>query len=173
MPQLLHLDVVNYDPNFIMRRPLETPEYRADYVAYLRSMDFTNFGDLEYVSNFMYSEFPTLSPTTLMPTDSPVMPGEPTMPPQSDELTTETTPPPTENFGCNLCKPGQIGIDADVILNGEVQSCVDVYSYFLENFRQGSLDCQDAQSQLSSICCQDADGAVNVDDAENAEISTF
>ena len=164
----LSLDFVNDDPNFIMRRPLETPEYRADYVAYLRSMDFTDFGDLEYVSNFMYSEFPTPSPTTLEPTGSPVLPGEPTMPPQSDELATETSPPPTENVGCSLCKPGQIGIDADVILNGEAQPCMDVYSYFLENFMLGSPDCQDAQSQLSSICCQDADGAENVDDATNA-----
>jgi hypothetical protein len=153
-------DAVNDDPNIIMQRPLETSEYRADYVVFLRSMDFAAFGDLEYVSNFMYTVFPTRSPTTLKPTESPVMPGEPTAPPQSDQLTDETTLPPTENFGCNLCEPGQIGINADVIHNGEAKTCVDVYSWFLENFRQGSLDCQDGQSELNSVCCQDAEGSV-------------
>ena len=154
------LDDVNDNPNIILRRPLEFPEYQADYVVYLRSMDFSVFGGLEYVSNFLFANFPTLSPATLKLTESPVIPGEPTMSPQSNELADETTPPPTENFECNLCKPGQIGINADVILNGEVKTCVDVYSWFLETFRQGSLDCQDGQSRLDSVCCQDAWGVV-------------
>ena len=161
------LDVVNDDdPIVIMRRPLETPEYRADYVVYMRSMDFTDFGGLEYVSNFMFTEFPSPAPTTLRPTESPVTPGEPTMPPRTDKPTAISTPPPTENYGCNLCRSGQVGVNADVILNGEVRTCMDVYSWFLENYRQGSLDCQDGQSQLNSVCCLDADGA---EDAENVQ----
>ena len=55
------------DPNSILQRPLETPEYRAKYVSYLQSMDFSDFENLEFVSAFMYSEFPTTSPTPLTP----------------------------------------------------------------------------------------------------------
>jgi len=149
------------DPNEIIRRPLETAEYRADYVTYLRSRDFADFGDLEYVSAFMFSEFPTASPTQLTP---PVV---------SDMTTPDTTLNPTEpgtkNFGCNLCRPGQIGVNADITFNGEEKSCVDIYSWFLEEYRQGSVDCQNGQKQLSSSCCADPDEPMDVDEVEADE----
>ena len=158
------LVVINDDPNLIVRRPLETPEYRAEYVSYLRSANFDIFGDLEYVSRFLYTEFPTMAPSgtpTEEPSASPVLPGEPSSAPQTDApITSSPTdlPPtmhPTENFGCNLCKPGQYGVNADVIFNGEVSSCMEIYNWFLKNWRQGSGGCREAQDALSDVCCRD------------------
>ena len=158
------LVVINDDPNLIVRRPLETPEYRAEYVSYLRSANFDIFGDLEYVSRFLYTEFPTAAPSgvpTMEPSSSPVLPGEPSHAPQTDAPVTSSPtglPPtahPTENFGCNLCEPGQYGVNADVIFNGEVSSCMEIYNWFLKNWRQGSGGCREAQDALSDVCCRD------------------
>ena len=162
---LTTLDVINDDSSMlVLRRPLETPEYRAEYVQYLRSVDFNTFRDLEFVSVFLFTEFPTAAPTgipTATPTESPVKPGEPTAIPNTPRPTTlapissAPTMHPTENFGCNLCRQGQYGVNANVIYDGELSTCMDVYNYFLTNFRQGSGACNDGADQLNEICCRD------------------
>lgn len=153
------------DPSVVMRLPLETSEYRAGYVNYLRSRDTTTFQNLEYASQFMFTEFPTAAPAgivTLKPTGSPVVPGEPTVSPTLN---------PTENFGCNLCKPGQYGVDTELMFNGEASTCSEVYNWFLQNYRQGSGACEDGQSQLSELCCRDDDENTQ-DVSENEDETT-
>lgn len=126
------LDVLNDDPQLITRRPLETPEYRAAYVTYLRSIDFDVYGDLTFVSHMLYTDFPTPAPSP-----SPVEPGLPTMPPNTDEPTTaapvtdEPTAQASSDIVCNLCKPGQYGVNADIIWDGTVSSCVDICEFAL------------------------------------------
>lgn len=144
-------DLVIEDPSIVMRLPLETSEYRADYVNYLRARDYGAFQNLEYASQFLYTEFPTAAPTGIVtpkPTGSPVVPGEPTVTP---------TLSPTEDFGCNLCKPRQYGVDAEVMFNGEASTCMEVYNWFLTNYHQGSGKCKEGQSQLNELCCRDED----------------
>ena len=56
----------------------------------------------------------------------------PTMPPNTDEPTTaapvtdEPTFQASSDVVCNLCKPGQYGVNADIIWDGKVSSCVDI-----------------------------------------------
>jgi hypothetical protein len=130
-----YLDVLNDDPQLITRRPLETPVYRAEYVTYLRSLDFETYGNLTFVSHILYTDFPTPAPSlspTPEPSLSPVVPGEPTLPPNTDAPTAaaadteEPTLQASSEIVCNLCKPGQYGVNANVIWNGEVSSCVDI-----------------------------------------------
>lgn len=130
-----YLDVLNEDPQLITRRPLETPVYRAEYVTYLRSVDFDTYGNLTFVSHMLYTDFPTPAPSlspTPEPSLSPVEPGQPTLPPNTDAPTTaapETDAPTFEaswDMSCNLCKPGQYGVNADIIWDGKVSSCVDI-----------------------------------------------
>jgi hypothetical protein len=161
-----NLNVLNDDPRLISQRPLETAEYRAAYVSYLRSADFPTFADLEYASKFLYSEFPTPAPTTKEPTGSPVVPGTPTLPPQTDApiiMPTEgkETPYPTSNVNCNLCLPGQYGLNSEVIWDGSVTTCLKLYNYFIDNFKEGSNGCRDAVEQLRSVCCRDGEPVVS------------
>lgn len=149
-----NLNVLNDDPRLISQRPLESAEYRAEYVNYLRSLDFMTYGDLEYASKFLYSEFPTPAPTTKEPTRSPVVPGTPTLPPQTNPPMMKQTPYPTSNISCNLCLPGQYGVNNEVIWNGSKTTCVDIYNYYLENFKEGSEGCRDGIDQLRSVCCR-------------------
>ena len=145
-------ELVIEDPSIVMRLPLDTSEYRADYVNYLRARDYATFQNLEYASQFLFTEFPTAAPVgivTTKPTGGPVVPGEPTVAP---------TLSPTEDFGCNLCQPGQYGVDAELMFNGEASTCMDVYNWFLKNYHQGSGSCKEGQSQLSELCCRDGDG---------------
>jgi len=63
----------------------------------------------------------------------------------------------TETFGCNLCEPGQYGVNTEVLFNGEVSTCMEIYNWFLANFGQGSGGCRDGQEELSRQCCRDDD----------------
>ena len=135
-----YLNVLNDDPQLITRRPLETPEYRAEYVTYLRSVDFDVYGNLTFVSHMLYTDFPTPAPSlspTPEPSSSPVEPGEPTLPPNTDAPTTaapvtdEPTFQASSDVVCNLCKPGQYGVNADIIWDGKVSSCVDICEWIL------------------------------------------
>jgi len=161
-----NLTVLNDDPRLIAQRPLETAEYRAEYVSFLRSADFATFADLEFASKFLYSEFPTPAPTTKEPTRSPVVPGTPTSPPQTDApviMPTEgkQTLYPTSDLNCNLCLPGQYGLNEEVIWNGNVTTCVYLYNYFLEKYNEGSSGCRGGVEQLRSVCCRDGEPVVS------------
>jgi hypothetical protein len=138
-----YLDVLNNDPQLITRRPLETPVYRAEYVTYLRSVDFDVYANLTFASHMLYTDFPTPAPSlspTPEPSLSPVEPGEPTLPPNTDEPTTAAPVTDEPTFGasselvCNLCQPGQYGVNADIIWNGEVSSCVDICKFIFTMF---------------------------------------
>ena len=54
---------------------------------------------------------------------------------------------------CNLCRPGQIGIDAEIPLDGGVAKCMEIYEYYLQNFLEGTKQCIAAQNWLNGICC--------------------
>ena len=92
---------------------------------------------------------------------SPVVPGAPSQSPVTDAPVTPAPtggPPtsfPTSNFGCNLCRPGQYGVDAELIFNGEVQRCVQVYNWFLVNDTQGTGSCRRATEEMNPLCCRD------------------
>lgn len=156
-----NLNVLNDDPRVISQRPLETAQYRAEYVSYLRSLDFPTYADLEYASKFLYSEFPTPAPTTKEPTRSPVVPGTPTLPPQTGAPITKQTPNPVSNMKCNLCLPGQYGLNEEVIWDGSVTTCVTLYNYHLENFNEGSEGCRNGVDQLRKVCCRDGEPVIS------------
>jgi hypothetical protein len=161
-----NLNVSSDDSRLIFQRPLETAEYRAEYVSYLRAANTASFSDLEYASKFLYSEFPTPAPTTTEPTRSPVLPGTPTIPSQTrppvvtPTLSGQQSQYPTLDVSCNICLPGQYGVNAEVIWNGNVTKCVDIYNYFLKNFKEGSSGCRDGIDQLRSVCCSDGEPMV-------------
>ena len=56
---------------------------------------------------------------------------------------------------CNLCKPGQIGINADIPTNDGVTKCMEIYDFYLQSYLEGEKECVSAQSWLNSICCED------------------
>ncbi len=62
---------------------------------------------------------------------------------------------PTGRFGCNLCRPGQYGANANVVFDGEVSTCMEIYNWFLENYQEGSGGCRDGEARLSETCCRD------------------
>lgn len=61
----------------------------------------------------------------------------------------ETTAP------CNLCKPGQQGIDAEIIFNSQPSRCSVAYDHMVINYNEGHPTCIAAQDALSSTCCRD------------------
>ena len=74
--------------------------------------------------------------------------------------TAETEPAPVvateSSAACNLCKPGQIGIDAPIIFNSNPSSCMEAYDHMAINYVEGDPTCVAAQDALSSTCCKDA-----------------
>jgi hypothetical protein len=56
---------------------------------------------------------------------------------------------------CNLCKPGQIGIDAEIIFNEKLTRCAEAYDHMVVNYKEGSSTCIAAQGALSTTCCKD------------------
>lgn len=58
------------------------------------------------------------------------------------------------NAKCNLCQPGQIGINADIPLDGcRTMKCIDIYEYYLQNHLETTKQCMAAQNWLNKICC--------------------
>jgi hypothetical protein len=56
---------------------------------------------------------------------------------------------------CSLCKPGQIGIDAEVVFNNYLTMCEEVYNFLIGGFQEISTTCKSAQVKLSIDCCRD------------------
>ena len=56
---------------------------------------------------------------------------------------------------CNLCKPGQIGINVDIVFNGNDSKCADVRTFLVDEFKEGSDTSVSAQSSLSDTCYRD------------------
>ena len=56
---------------------------------------------------------------------------------------------------CNVCKPGQSRINADIVFNGNNDKCADVYTFLVDEFKEGSDTFVSAQTSLSDKCCQD------------------
>ena len=72
---------------------------------------------------------------------------------------------------CNLCRPGQIGINAEIPLNGGVAKCIEIYEYYLQNFLEGTKQCIAAQNWLNEICCGDK-SEMNADPSSSTTTST-
>jgi hypothetical protein len=67
-----------------------------------------------------------------------------------------STPVNTEStLPCNLCKPGQLGVDAEIIFNEKPTRCAEAYDHMVVNYKEGSPTCLAAQNALSSTCCRD------------------
>ena len=58
---------------------------------------------------------------------------------------------------CNVCKPGQIGINADIVFNGHDDKYANEYTFLVDKFKEGSDTCVSAQTSLSDTCCWDPD----------------
>jgi hypothetical protein len=69
----------------------------------------------------------------------------------ADQLSAET------DASCRLCKPGQIGIDAEIVFNNNPTTCEEVYIFLIDGFQESSTTCKSAQVKLSVNCCQDQD----------------
>ncbi|KAL7522752.1 hypothetical protein ACHAWX_007410 [Stephanocyclus meneghinianus] len=85
--------------------------------------------------------------------------------PQADPMSYEI---PTK---CNLCRPGQIGINADIDFNGKAMKCMDIYEFYLQNHLEVSKQCIAAQGWLNGICCGD-ESAMNLEGALATTSST-
>ena len=82
----------------------------------------------------------------------------------------EVLEPFLEPVKCNLCQPGQIGINADIPLDGgRTVKCIDIYEYYLQNFYDKSKQCRAAQNWLKKICC--GDGSL-MDSAQSTTMTT-
>lgn len=71
------------------------------------------------------------------------------------EQTVSTAVISGSSLPCNLCKPGQIGIDAEIIFNEKQTRCAEAYDHMVVNYKEGSSTCSAAQDALSSTCCRD------------------
>jgi hypothetical protein len=69
----------------------------------------------------------------------------------ADQLSAET------DASCRLCKPGQIGIDAEIVFNNNPTTCEEVYIFLIDGFQESSTTCKSAQVKLSVNCCRDQD----------------
>jgi hypothetical protein len=67
----------------------------------------------------------------------------------ANELSAETDAP------CSLCKPEQIGIDAEVVFNNSPTTCEEVYNFLIGGFQEISSTCKSAQVKFSLDCCRD------------------
>jgi len=70
-------------------------------------------------------------------------------------LATSTSVIAESTLPCNLCKPGQIGADAEIIFNEKPSRCAEAYDHMVLNYNEGSPTCLAAQDALSSTCCRD------------------
>jgi len=71
------------------------------------------------------------------------------------EQTVSTAVISESRLPCNLCKPGQIGIDAEIMFNEKQTRCAEAYDHMVVNYEEGSSTCIAAQDALSSTCCRD------------------
>ena len=71
------------------------------------------------------------------------------------EQTVSTSLISESSLPCNLCRPGQIGVDAEIIFNEKQTRCAEAYDHMVVNYKEGSTTCIAAQDALSSTCCLD------------------
>lgn len=84
----------------------------------------------------------------------------------------EATPVITEsNLSCNLCKPGQVGVDAEIIFNEDLTRCAVAYDYMVTHYNEGHPTCVAAQDALSSTCCKDSPSSDLVQNSEPVDIT--
>jgi len=55
---------------------------------------------------------------------------------------------------CNLCRPGQRGINGDVKFNGDLMDCASAYNLIAKMFKEGDNNCVGVQAAFGSTCCQ-------------------
>jgi hypothetical protein len=67
----------------------------------------------------------------------------------ANQMTTETDAP------CSLCKPGQVGINAEVTFNDQQRTCLEVYNFLINGYKEISTTCKSAQVWLSEDCCRE------------------
>jgi hypothetical protein len=54
-----------------------------------------------------------------------------------------------------LCKPGQVGINAEVTFNDQQRTCLEVYNFLINGYKEISTTCKSAQVWLSEDCCRE------------------
>ena len=69
----------------------------------------------------------------------------------ANQVSTESDAP------CNLCQPGQVGINGDVIFNNNPTTCEEVYNFLIDSFTESETTCKSAQVKLSEDCCREQD----------------
>ena len=69
----------------------------------------------------------------------------------ANQLSTENDAP------CNLCQPGQVGINGDVVFNNNPTTCEEVYNFLIDSFTESETTCKSAQVKLSEDCCREQD----------------
>ncbi len=67
----------------------------------------------------------------------------------ANQMSTETDAP------CSLCKPGQVGINAEVTFNDQQRTCLEVYNFLINGYKETSTTCKSAQVWLSEDCCRE------------------
>jgi len=67
----------------------------------------------------------------------------------ANQMSTETDAP------CSLCKPGQVGINAEVTFNDQTRTCLEVYNFLINGYTEISTTCKSAQVWLSGDCCRE------------------
>ena len=62
--------------------------------------------------------------------------------------------PQPYTIACNLCRPGQRGINGDVKFNGELMKCASAYDLIAKMFKEGDNNCVGVQAAFGSTCCE-------------------
>jgi len=71
---------------------------------------------------------------------------------------------------CNLCQPGQVGINADITFNGNPTKCIDVYNFLVSEVPGESPICDKSVEDHAASCCREP-GALK--EGEAAAFGTF
>ena len=77
----------------------------------------------------------------------------------------------TSDAPCSLCQEEQMGIDAEVVFNGNPSSCKEVESFLTETLKDGSTTCSSAQNSLSKACCIEK-GTTSMEQGNTSTVTT-
>jgi hypothetical protein len=62
--------------------------------------------------------------------------------------------PTASGTPCSLCRPNEVGINAEIIFNGKQATCAVVQSFLQQSVYAGQATCISAKNSLSAACCE-------------------
>lgn len=71
------------------------------------------------------------------------------------EVANQLSQAEADDVPCSLCKPGQIGLDAEIVFNNKPTTCEEVHTFLISGFQDISTTCKSAQAALIGDCCRE------------------